>query len=229
MFNQLQSGSATGSPMGARLAGSRLLYYTLYPVAWVLVHLFCRYRVSGREHIPRNGQLLIVANHLSWFDPILFCVVFPRRLWFFAKIEAFDWFVVGWICRVTEQIPVHRGEGDRAALEKALAYLHEGRALVIFPEGTVERQEQMIPAYTGAAMLALRSGATILPLAHTGTRRVFRLRGGLLPRVNIRIGEPYVPALPEGSTRKAGLQAITQDVMSRIAQMLPPEQRGVYK
>ena len=215
--------------MGARVKFGDLLYQLLYPVAWIIAHLVCRYHVSGREHVLRTGPLLVVANHLSWFDPILFYIIFPRRLWFFTKKEVFDWPVAGWICSMTGQIPVHRGEGDRAAIEKALAYLKEGRALVIFPEGTVERQEKVIAAHTGAAMLALRSGATILPLAHTGTRRVFHLRGGLLPHVNVKIGEPYAPILTEGVTRKAGLQAITREVMLRIAEMLPPEQRGVYQ
>src|SRR6266704_2049138 len=83
-------------------------------------HLVCRYRVSGREHVPLSGSLLVVANHLSWYDPILLALVLRRRVWFFAKTEVFLWPVVGWLCRLTGQIPVHRGEGDRAALEKAL-------------------------------------------------------------------------------------------------------------
>ncbi len=140
----------------------------------------------------------------------------------------FSWPVVGWLCKVTGQIPVHRGESDRAALEKTLTYLREGKALIFFPEGTVERQEQMIAAHTGVAMLALRSGATLLPVAHTGTRRILRRGRGWFPRVTVKIGKPYVPVLPEGVARKAGLQAITQEVMQHIAEMLPVEQRGIY-
>ena len=68
----------------------------------------------------------------------------------------FDWPLVGWLCHITGQIPVHRRASDRVALELALAYLREGRVIVIFPEGTVERKEQMIPAHSGVAMLALR-------------------------------------------------------------------------
>jgi 1-acyl-sn-glycerol-3-phosphate acyltransferase len=133
------------------------------------------------------------------------------------------------MCHATGQIPVHRGVSDRAALEKALVYLREGKAVVVFPEGTVERQEKMIVAHTGVAMLALRSGATILPVAHTGTRRILRSWRSWFPRVIIQIGEPYVPALTEGVARKVELQSITQDVMERIAAMLPTEQRGVYR
>ena len=217
--------------MGAGMMGVKfddLLYGLLRPIGWVLTHLICRYRVSGREHVPTSGPLLVVANHLSWYDPILLALVLPRRVWFFAKVEIFRWPIVGWLCQLTGQIPVHRGEGDRAALEKALAYLREGKALMVFPEGTVERQEQIIVPHTGVAMLALRSGATVLPIAHTGTRRVLRSLHAWFPRVNIQIGEPYVPTPPEGTARKASLQKITKDVMERIAAMLPPERRGVY-
>jgi 1-acyl-sn-glycerol-3-phosphate acyltransferase len=214
--------------MDTDLKLDRILYGLIHALAWVLTHLVCRYQVNGQEHVPRNGALLVVANHLSWYDPFLLGVVLPRRVWFYTKAEIFTWPVAGWLARHTGQISVYRGESDRAALEKALAYLREGKALVIFPEGTVERQERMIAAHAGVAMLAVRSGATVLPVAHSGTRRILRFRRWWFPRVTVCIGTPYVPSLPEGKTRKAGLQLITQQIMQRIAEMLPPEQQGVY-
>lgn len=204
------------------------LYTFLRAALRLFTHLICRYRVYGLEHVPENGPLLIVANHLSWYDPILLGVALHRRVWFFTKAELFRWPVLGAACRATGQIPVRRGESDRAALEKGLAYLHEGKALGIFPEGTVERRAVMIPALTGVAMLAMRSGTTVLPIAHTGTRKVLRSPRWWFPRVTITIGEPYVPVLPGGMSRKAGLQRVTDDLMFRIARMLPPENRGVY-
>lgn len=208
---------------------SSFVYWAARGLAWLLVRLVCRCRFSGREHVPRTGALLVVANHLSWFDPILLSLVTSRRVWFFAKEEVFRWPVVGWLCTVTGQIPVHRGEGDRTALERALAYLGEGRAIVFFPEGTVERQEKMIAAHPGVAMLAMRSGATLLPIAHMGTRRVLRPGRGWFPRVQVTVGLPYKPALQTGTARKAGLQEITREVMLHIAEMLPTAQRGVYQ
>ena len=77
-------------------------------------------------------------------------------------------------------------------------------------------------------MLALRSGATILPIAHIGTRRVLRSFRAWLPLVCIEIGEPFTPQLPEGVARKLGLQMVTQEIMERIANMLPPNVRGAY-
>ncbi len=215
--------------MGEGVKRGAFAYSMLRALFWLVAHLACRYSVRGSEHVPKNGPLLIVVNHLSWFDPMLLGVILQRRVWFFMKAEMFGWPVIGWLSHTTGQIPVHRGTGDRAALEQALAYLREGKAIVIFPEGTVERQEQMIPAHSGVAMLALRSGATVLPIAHTGTRRVLRTWRSWFPRVTVRIGTPYVPTLPEGVARKAGLEVVTQDMMQRIAAMLPPEVRGVYQ
>ena len=208
---------------------SSLVYWMTRGLAWLLVRLVCRSRFIGRERVPPTGALLMVANHLSWFDPILLSLLTSRRVWFFAKEEVFRWPVVGWLCTVTGQIPVHRGESDRVALERALAYLSEGRAIVFFPEGTVERQEKMIAAHPGIAMLAMRSGATLLPIAHTGTRRVLRPGRGWFPRVQVTVGLPYKPALQVGTVRKAGLQEITREIMRQIAEMLPATQRGVYK
>ena len=205
-----------------------LIYRSARVIAWALTRLVCRYRVSGRQNVPASGPLLIVANHLSWYDPLILGVVLPRRVWFFTKQEIFRWPIVGGLCLLTGQIPVQRGASDRAALERALAYLRQGRAVMIFPEGTVERQEQMLPARTGAAMLALRSGATILPVAHTGTRRILRSLRSWFPRVCIEIGAPFTPRLPEEVSRKAALRDVTQEIMERIAAMLPPDERGAY-
>lgn len=205
-----------------------MLYSALRAVFWGFTHLICRFHVSGREQVPSKGPLLIVANHLSWYDPFLIGVVFQRRVWFFTKIEIFHWPIVGLLCRLTGQIPVNRGARDRAALEKGLAYLREGKALVVFPEGTVERQERMIPAHSGTAMLAVRTGVTVLPIAQYGTRRILRSFRIWFPNVYVKIGKPYIPILPSDVSRKAGLQFITEDMMTRIAEMLPEEQRGFY-
>lgn len=205
-----------------------MLYNALRAVFWVFTHMICRYRISGRENVPMKGPLLIIANHLSWYDPFLLGVVLPRRVWFFTKIEIFRWPFVGFLCRLTEQVPVNRGARDRAALEKGLTYLQEGKALMVFPEGTVEKQEQMIPPHTGTAMLAMRTGVTVLPIAHYGTRRILRSFRVWFPNVDVKIGKPYIPTLPSGVSRKAGLHFITEDMMTRIADMLPEEQRGVY-
>ena len=210
----------------------RFLYRVVWMLAWVFMHSVCRYRVEGREHLAKiaaSQPLLIVSNHLSWYDPLLLGLVFPRRVWFFTKVEAFRWPIVGWLIRHTGQIAVHRGEGDRVALEHAVSYVREGKALVVFPEGTVERQEHMIIAHTGVAVIAVRADAMVVPAALSGTRRILRSHGGWRPQVSMCIGTPYVPMLPEGAPRKLGMQVLTDEMMGKIADMLPVAQRGVYK
>lgn len=205
------------------------MLYTILRVLFAgFTRLVCRIRVTGLERVPLTGPLLVVTNHLSFFDPLLLGVILPRRIWFFTKSEIFRLPIIGLACKLTGQIPVRRGESDRSALEKGLAYLKEEKALMLFPEGTVERQETMLPARAGAAMLAARSGVTILPIAHAGTRRVLRRPRIWFPRVTVYIGEPYSPTLPANVPRKVALQHITDDLMQRIAAMLPPENRGVY-
>ena len=205
-----------------------MLYSALRAVFWVFTHLVCRYHVRGREYVPMKGPLLIIANHPSWYDPILLGVVLPRRVWYFTKIEIFRWPIVGLLCRLTGQIPVHRGTHDHAALEKGLAYLREGKAVMVFPEGAVEKQGRMIPAHTGTAMLAVRTGVPVLPIALCGTRRILCPFRSWFPNVDVEIGKPFIPFLPPGVSRKAGLQGITEEMMTRIAEMLPEEQRGFY-
>lgn len=206
-----------------------MLYWLLRGPMWVFTYIVCRYHVQGRTNMPAVGPLLIVSNHLSWFDPFLLGVVMPRRLWFYTKIEVFRWPVAGWLCKQTGQIPVHRGRGDRSSLVQALAYLREGKAVVVFPEGTVERQERMISAHSGIAMLAVRSGVPLLPVAHSGTRNILRAGRGWFPRVDIEIGKPFIPQVPAGVSHREALQVMTRDIMQRIAVMLPAEQRGFYE
>lgn len=211
--------------------GGRFLYSVVWVLAWIFMHSVCRYSVEGQEYIeqiPISQPLLVVSNHLSWYDPFLLGLIFPSRIWFFTKAEAFRWPIIGWLIHHTGQIAVHRGEGDRVALEQAISNLREQKALVVFPEGTIERQEHMITAHTGVTVIALRANATVVPVALSGTQHILRSHGGWRPRVFLNIGAPYVPALPEGATRKAGLQVLTDEMMGKIAEMLPAERRGVY-
>lgn len=124
---------------------------------------------------------------------------------------------------MTGQIPVRRGESDRGALLRALKYLENGRALLIFPEGTVERQGKLLEPGAGSAMLALRSGVPILPIGLIGTRRILRTWKSWLPKVIITIGEAYQPEISAGSSRKIALREVTEEMMWKIAALLPPE------
>jgi 1-acyl-sn-glycerol-3-phosphate acyltransferase len=164
-------------------------------------------------------------NHLGGADPVLCIGHVPRPLTVSGKIEALRWPVIGLIIRAYGMIPLRRGEPDRATLKRLLGVLESGGALLIAPEGRESLTGALEAGKTGPAFLALHSGAPLVPVAITGTawRNVLpawrRLRR---PCVTLTFGPPY--ALPDGLDRRAA----ADEIMRRIAALLPPEYRGVY-
>src|SRR5690606_20813788 len=141
------------------------------------------FRVYGRENVPADGPVVVCANHLSWWDPFAVGVGVPRILYFMAKVEAFSYPIIGPLLPKVGAFPVHRGTADRQALSTALNKLAEGKAVAMFIEGTRSRTGELLPAYPGAAWLATRQRAPILPVAIKGQWRLFR-------PVRVYIGEP---------------------------------------
>lgn len=188
-------------------------------------------RVVGLENVPRTGSFLVVANHCSNLDPPFLGWAVGHRIGrvvhFMAKDELRRWPVIGWLARNSGAIFVRRGEGDRAAQRTAVGVLVDGRPLAVFPEGTRSRDGQMKEGRAGAALLAMRGGARVLPVGIAGTQRIFEGRRRLprRSRVTIRIGMPFdLPA--SDSLDRAVLREGTDRIMREIAALLPEEQRG---
>jgi 1-acyl-sn-glycerol-3-phosphate acyltransferase len=197
-------------------------------LARVLSRLLLRLTVRGRERVPLQGPLLLTMNHLGGADPILVVGWSPRPLVVVGKSEILGWPVLGLLARLYGMIPVHRGEPDRATLKRLVAVLVSGQALLIAPEGRESHTGQLEAAKGGAAFLAQQAGVpsmVIVPVAITGTawKHVLpawrRLRR---PCVTLTFGEPYT--LPPGLKRRAA----AEEMMRRLAALLPPEYRGVY-
>ena len=189
-------------------------------------------RVEGVEHVPRDGAFIVVSNHCSNFDPPLIGWAtgyqIRRIVHFMAKIEMRSWPIIGWLATQSAVYFVRRGEGDRAAQRFSLDALAAGRAIGMFPEGTRSRDGHLKPGKSGAAFLAMRSGAPLLPVAIAGTQRIFpgRSRWPHATRIRIRIGEPFtLPHQPDGRLDRDQLAAGTDRIMGEIARLLPPEQR----
>jgi len=204
-------------------------YYLVRVVVRILLILLTRWRVRGKENIPGQGPLLIIANHLNLADPPILSASLNRKLVFMAKEELFRSPFSGYFIRGFGAFPVRRGQLDREALRQADQALAQGRALVMFPEGMRSQGSQLRRAFPGAARIAQHSGAPVLPVGITGTEKIkgatWLLRR---PQIMVNIGRPfYLP--PVGSKlTKSELAELTNYIMGQIAELLPPEYRGHY-
>lgn len=201
-----------------------------------IIRCSTRVSVEGLEHVPRSGPLILAANHASNADPpIVACWLTPalgRPVHWMAKAEALDWPIAGWFMRSNGAFGIRRGAADTEAFRLARAVLDDGRVLGTFPEGTRSATGLMQQAKDGVTLLALRSGAPVLPIGVGGTDR-FWPRGRPLwrigGRITLRIGEPFLLERgvgPDGS--KESLEQVTTRLMRRIAELVPERQRGVY-
>lgn len=204
-------------------------YRIVRGVIGFLLRLLARVEVTGLEHVPEQGPYLVITNHLHWLDPPTLMVILPYRGHVFAaeKWEV-HWFL-GPLMRSLDSIFVQRGEVDRKALRQALAVLRGGGYMGMAPEGTRSKTGGLQEGKGGAAYLAFRAGVPLVPAVTWGQEKLFsylkRLR-----RVPIRVvvAESFEAPPVEGRAGTAEIHAFTEEIMYRLAAMLPPEYRGVY-
>jgi 1-acyl-sn-glycerol-3-phosphate acyltransferase len=186
----------------------------------------------GQEHIPREGGVIIAANHLSWADPLAvahFVYEAGRYPVYLAKSGLFDAKVVGPILRKTGQIPVFRDRAEAAlALSEAEDGLRSGECLMFYPEGTCTRDPALWPmtGQTGVARLALTTGAKVVPVAHWGAQRLWpygtkEFRPFPRKTMHVLAGPPIDLSAYDGKPlTRTTLRAATDDIMRTIAEML---------
>ncbi len=204
-------------------------YYVGRLIVRTLLLLLTRWQIKGRDNIPSQGALLIVANHLHLVDSPLLVVSLGRRVIFMAKKELFQSRVVGYFIGGFGAFSVHRRRLDKKALRQVHQLLADGQALVVFPEGTRSKNAQLQHAFPGAALIASRSGVPILPVGITGTEKIRGVAWILhRPRITVNIGHPfYLPSVNSKLT-KVELAEFTNSIMVHIAELLPPQYRGNY-
>jgi 1-acyl-sn-glycerol-3-phosphate acyltransferase len=202
-----------------------VLYAVLKGCAVGLGRAWFRLSAVGADRVPREGGLLLAANHLSLLDPALIGAVLPRELDYMAKAELFRIPGFGALIRRLNAHPVDRSGSDSAALRLALRLLGEDRAVLVFPEGTRGTEGRLGPARAGAGMLAALSEAPVVPVYVQGSGRALP-RGGVVPRparVTVRFGAPLRFARGRG---KARYQEISDEIMAAIGRLMTEAERG---
>lgn len=169
----------------------RLVRAMLRPILW----LYFRRRIVGRSTVPREGGLLIVSNHVSYLDPALIACSTARPCHFFARASLFRFPVFGALLRRLQAIPVERGGGQRAALQRSVEILQTGNALVLFPEGTRSSDGSLGEFESGVGLLATKANVPILTVYLEGAHRALP-RGAHIPRpkrITVRWGTCRTP------------------------------------
>ena len=205
--------------------------------ARTILRCLTRVRIEGAlDEIPKEGPLIVAANHASNADGVLLggwmTPALGRRIHWLGKREFTEWPIAGRMARAGSVHPVDRSGADVEAFRLAQRIVDEGHVLLVFPEGTRSPTGVLGEAKDGLALLALRSGARILPVGVTGTERFWPKGKGIHPggRVTMRLGPSFTVAdiVPAGTDRKTAKRLATEGIMARIAALLPVARQGAY-
>ena len=190
---------------------------------------FGRLEISGAEGVPQFGPLIVVSNHLSLNDPPLLVAAIPRPLFFIGKKELFGNSFFRFLMTAFHVSPFDRSAAGIDAVRVLMQNLERDRAVVIFPEGTRSPNHAMQKGMLGVVYLAMKSQSPILPVGVTGTHKFPLWRVPFpLKRLKANIGQPFTLPVVEGRPSKEVMSSMLDMVMARIADLLPPEHRGVY-
>jgi len=191
--------------------------------------LLLRVEIQGLENVPRDGALIVAISHSSFLDPLLGGAYVPRDIVPMAKVEAFNYPVLGLIIQSYGAFPVRRGETDMSAFKTALRALQGGHAMMMAPEGHRSESGFLQRGREGAIMLSLRSGAPILPVAVWGGK-VFWKNLARLRRTPMwfHIGPPVLPVVTGSKPTRERVAQMSDELMFCIADMMPPEMHGYY-
>jgi 1-acyl-sn-glycerol-3-phosphate acyltransferase len=200
-------------------------------LAWVGLRLLTRFEVRGVQEIPPTGPALMVMNHLHWLDPVIGIAVVDRPAVMFTAEKWEHRPVIGDVIRWSQRaIFVNRGQADRKALTQALDVLKHGDMLAVAPEGTRSKTGGLQQGREGAAYLASRTGAVIVPLTAYGQEHAERAWKRLRrPHIVVTLGKPFCLEGTPNRAKSQQLEAYTDEIMLRLAVLLPPEYRGVYR
>lgn len=205
----------------------------MYDIGVALTKLFFtvfgQWKVEGKGLVPPHGPLILVCNHQSNADGPALCASMPRRVQTMAKRSLFSNKLLSWILRSWGVYPVDTGRRSAKTIAWALETLGGGGVLAVFPEST-RSPHGMRKAMHGAAYLAARTGAMIVPVGITGTENIpgFWRIAFPLCRISVKIGEPFRISKVTEALQSSALETMTTEIMQHVAALLPEDYRGVY-
>jgi 1-acyl-sn-glycerol-3-phosphate acyltransferase len=210
----------------------QIIRFFMKPVFRGIFHILAKIKIYGKENIPHGRPYVAAMNHVSIFDPPLVGAFWPEQLEIIGAADVFDKPGQGLVLKAYGVIPVHRGDYDRALLNKIIHILKSGLPLLIAPEGGRSHAPAMRRAMPGVGYIIEQTGVPVVPAALVGTTEDFwqRARRGQRPLLEMRIGKPiHLPEITvRGSERHEARQHNADLVMRHLAGLLPEEYRGIY-
>jgi 1-acyl-sn-glycerol-3-phosphate acyltransferase len=194
------------------------------------LEILCRIDKAELDKIPDKGPLIVYSNHTGQVEvPIAFTQMYPRPVTGIAKVETWDGWFLNWVFDLWGVIPIRRGEPDMMAMRTALEALKHNYILGIAPEGTRSSSKTLMRAHPGIVSIALHSDAALIPLAHWGGEDFLpNLKRFKRTDFHIRVGEPFRLDPGKDRTTKEVRQAMADEMMCRLAALLPERYRGEY-
>lgn len=191
------------------------LYKTLVFLFKPLIYLFFRVKIVNKNSLPENRGILLCSNHASYLDPAFLTIGQRRQIFYMAKDELFKIPVLGFIFKKMGAFAVKRGTGDKAAIQKAKEIIESGRVLGIFPEGTRSKTGQLLRFRSGAAVLAQRTGADVMPAAI-----IYKGKARLFCKVTVVFGDIITnEELGLGDDSPGAIKNATRIIMERVSSL----------
>ena len=208
-----------------------MLRQILFVIMRLIFKILTRVEVTGLENVPRQGPAIIATNHMSLADPPLIFAVVKRKDVTALITDTYEHKIpICWLVNGAGGIWINREQADSRALRQALGHLASGGLLGVAPEGTRSKVGSMIPAKTGVAYLAGKAGVPVIPAAVSGSEIAFReMRHFRRPLLKMQFGRLFCLPPVDRKNREFELGRNTDEIMCRIAAMLPEKYWGVYR
>jgi 1-acyl-sn-glycerol-3-phosphate acyltransferase len=213
----------------------------MYFLGWcffrLLFKLYFRSRAGNPERVPESGPVILAGNHASFLDPPLIGSCLRRGISYLARETLFRFPPLGWLLRSWNVVPLDRDGGSAAGLRVILDRLREGRAIILFPEGTRTRDGKLQPARAGIGLIVIKSDVPVVPVRVFGTYEAYgrHVRVPRTHRVAVKFGVPmHFTALRaeakicSPARLKEIYQLVAEDIMAAIAKLEPCVDKAVF-